>query len=205
MKTITYLTLIISTLILTACKGIPIGTSSDNNDEILYINNHKEECDAFSLSLCLQTRNSTNDEWVLFDATINGFTYQWGHDYKLEIEVEDITNPPQDGPSKKYTWVKTISDTTENQEAFEISVSRNLISSLIKKVSDDTYKIYNDKILKCLPDDCAKIDSIISDDRGVLFEFKHNDNPSEPLDLQKIVCDKPRAIFDKTKANGGCF
>jgi hypothetical protein len=205
MKTITYLSLIISALVLTACKGIPIGDYDDSKEEVLYINNHKVECDSFQLQLCLQIRSNESDDWELFDENISGLSYQWGHDYKLEVEVKDTQDPTEDNPSKTYKWVKTLSNSTTSQEAFEISVSRNPINGLIKKTADDRYKIYNDKEIKCSTTDCEKLESFRSNDRAVVLSLKHNNNPSEPLDLINIVCDAPRDTFEKTKVNGGCF
>ena len=219
MKTITYALLVISTLLLTACKGIPLGDTSSPNthDETLIISNHKVECrlyNATDRSLCIQYKKKGNSSWLLENSSfIKDFTYTWGYEYELLVEVEDLNPAPQDASDKKYTFKSEIEKkpaTTGGE--FELSVSiynasNAKESSIIKRVLNKTniFKIYDQKEIECSLETCTKIDTLITENKGILFNFKHPDSPSKPLSVDKIVCSATKDKFTKTVVDGGCF
>ena len=197
--------LLLTSLALVACEGIPIGEVDTSHDETLIINNHKKECklyNAANSSLCLQAKIKGNNDWFLLEENeINGFSYAWGYDYEIEVEVEDLIDPPQDASDKKYTYKKEIQKSTAStiNNNFEISISEGVMTNHIKKVSskDNTYKIFDDKEITCLPAVCAELDTFISTDKAVLLELKHQSPTSKPLDLIKIKCNAPKNTFLK--------
>jgi len=204
MKTITYFFLFISTLALTACKGIPIGDIDNKRDETLLVNNYKVECslyNATSSSLCLQVKIKGDDNWILItEDEIRGFNYEWGYDYELEVEIEDLEPAPQDASSKEYTFKEEIKKAPASTvTTFKLSISSAITDAYIKEVSDksNTYKIFDDKEIECLADDCAKLDTLIANDKAMLLVFQHQNPVSGPLDLVKIDCDAPRDTFIK--------
>ena len=194
--------LITSGLCLAACEGIPIGSVDNTHDETLIINNHKVECrlnNAANATLCLQAKIKDQQEWFLLrENEISGFSYSWGYDYELDVEVEDLVNPPEDASSKKYTFKKEIQKSLVSTiEPFEISISHKPTASYIKTVSgkSNTYKIFDDKELTCLTDICAELDQLITADKAILMELKHNSPASKPLELVKIKCSETRDKF----------
>ena len=45
---------------------------------------------------------------------IEGFEYEEGYEYVIEVKTENIDNPPIDGSSIKYILTKIISKTKKN-------------------------------------------------------------------------------------------
>ncbi len=64
--------------------------------------------------LCMQIKYSKNENWLNFYDQIEGFTYEPGYDYELQVMTSNIPNPPMDASSIKYELVKVISKVATN-------------------------------------------------------------------------------------------
>jgi len=58
---------------------------------------------------CLQVRTSPDSEWTRFYDTIEGFVYEEGYQYRLEVQRERVPNPPADASSYKYRLLRLLS------------------------------------------------------------------------------------------------
>ena len=56
-------------------------------------------------------RNTPQQEWRLFYDDIDGFTYEPGYDYRLKVQVSELTDVPADASSLNYRLIDTISKT----------------------------------------------------------------------------------------------
>ncbi|MBC8616699.1 DUF4377 domain-containing protein [Parabacteroides faecis] len=52
---------------------------------------------------------------IMYDP-IEGFEYEQGYEYVIEVKIEHIENPPADGSSLKYSLIRVISKTKKNSE-----------------------------------------------------------------------------------------
>ncbi|MDR0229181.1 MAG: DUF4377 domain-containing protein [Flavobacteriaceae bacterium] len=79
----------------------------------LTVADHREDCVAgVAKQKCMLVKEGEATEWELFYNQIEGFNYEEGFEYKLEVKVEDIdygAHTPADAPTVKYTLVKEIS------------------------------------------------------------------------------------------------
>lgn len=75
----------------------------------LYIASHKEDCVGVGPQKCLLVKQAEEAEWELMYQGIEGFDYQEGFDYKVEVRREEVPNPPADASSFRYILVKEIS------------------------------------------------------------------------------------------------
>ena len=98
------LTLCAATLLLGACSTQPL-----TKESLLYVNSETKECTGVAPMNCLQVKTAENHEWQLFYQQIEGFTFESGYQYQLQVNKEAIENPPSDGSSIKYSLVKVIS------------------------------------------------------------------------------------------------
>ena len=57
---------------------------------------------------CLQVRSKESEPWTLFYSKIDGFTYEEGTKYQLEVATEPRPNAPQDASSVRYKLVKIV-------------------------------------------------------------------------------------------------
>lgn len=101
-------------LALSACNTPTLSTPEPSppqaaaNSEIWSIGSQYQDCVGVGPMKCLQvTKPNGNPE--LFYSSIEGFNYQEGFDYQIEVSSTPIPNPPADGSSVKYTLVKIIS------------------------------------------------------------------------------------------------
>lgn len=131
---------------------------------------------------------------VFFYEDIEGFEYEWGYTYKLRVRVTEIKNPPEDVLPLKYRLIEILSQEKESSDtAFDISASRS--SRLVTYSDIGIYELYGDKAFSCLPQECESIESLITQDSAMLFEFSHNATPSEPMRLIQVKCSSSRESF----------
>lgn len=87
--------------------------SSAKDVQTYMVNSEKVDCMGVAPMKCLQVKNLTkgDTEWQSIYAAIEGFDYEPGYIYKIEVKEEklDTKNLPADASSIKYTLVKVIS------------------------------------------------------------------------------------------------
>ena len=57
------------------------------------------ECSGVGPMQCLQVRDAADQPWRLFYGQIEGFTFEPGYRYRLQVEEIPVANPPADGSS----------------------------------------------------------------------------------------------------------
>jgi hypothetical protein len=170
--------------------------AKENETEVreIYIDHYKSECFGFALSLCMRSKSNFDDDWELFYESIKGFEYEWGYTYKLKINVEKIENPLADASSLKYTLIEVVNKKQETSTTiFDIAVSR--APNLVINVTPEIYKVYGEKTFSCATEECQSIDSLVSQNMAILFEFTHSSTPSAPLLLTQIKCSSSKDSF----------
>jgi hypothetical protein len=139
------------------------------------------------LGLIIQKGESigTND-WQFFYDNIEGFDYEWGYVYKLQVAYEEIPNPPADGSSIKTKLVKVISkEKVSDHATFKIRlayddggyftfVSGDLSSGL--RMSDEVS-------LDC-GSLCAQLAAHLAAKRPLIGEFVHEANGIRLVELK---------------------
>lgn len=205
MKAIQKFSLVLIPLaLISACKGLKVKDIKNNDPKTtLLVNNYKVECSStFKLDLCLQikVKKSSSAKWEEYAADIKNFAYQWGNDYEIEVTYTDLDPKPVDAPSRKYKFSKLIVKTkAPNTDSFKLTVSRDTTADLIKKsTTDDTiYKIFDEIDIKCDPAvECTTLEDNITQDNAIKFILSHNDNLSNPLNIEDIPCTSGRDSFD---------
>lgn len=117
-KKLLILAVVLTTL--TACKNnqttsdVPntneqTNSSTSNEDQIITVADHRQDCEGVGKFKCLLIKKDNAPEWSLFYSTIEGFEYEEGYEYQLQIRTETIDNPPADGSSIRYILVKQVS------------------------------------------------------------------------------------------------
>lgn len=86
----------------------------------IYVADHLVDCVGVAPQKCMLVKDKIVDDWTNFYGSIEGFDYEEGYDYLLNVKIETIKNPPADGSSLKYTLIevfeknKTLKQTTIN-------------------------------------------------------------------------------------------
>jgi hypothetical protein len=69
----------------------------------------RKPCSGVAPMECLQIKKNPSDTaWQYFYDAIEGFDYEAGYTYTLEVTSNKVDNPPADASSIKYTLVKIV-------------------------------------------------------------------------------------------------
>lgn len=114
MKRILGIGFLMMTLILAACQADQstppvVETPQADNEKTLYVAPFWQPCVGVSPMLCLQVKDTMEDDWTYFYDRIEGFAYEPGFNYELKVRMEDVENPPADGSSIKWILVEEVS------------------------------------------------------------------------------------------------
>jgi hypothetical protein len=77
-------------------------------EQTLIVADHKVSCTGLVPQQCLLIKEKETDNWEFFYDHIEGFDYESGYQYVIEIKVYDVTNPPIDGSGKRYVLKRII-------------------------------------------------------------------------------------------------
>ena len=94
--------LLCSTLLLSACQDPPA-------TETLYVQDKLADCIGVAPMKCMQVRGQPGESWSLFYQQIEGFTFEPGYRYQLEVTKEQLTDVPADASSLRYRLIKVVS------------------------------------------------------------------------------------------------
>ena len=87
-----------------------VACAKENSEtKVLYVNDHLEDCVGVAPQKCMLVRESEDQDWSYFYDAIEGFTFEEGNSYKLLVQIDQITDPPADASSLKYTLVEVLS------------------------------------------------------------------------------------------------
>lgn len=71
---------------------------------------------------CLLVKKGADTNWTFFYDKIEGFNYEEGYEYVLEVKEEKVENAPADASSLKYILVKEVSKTPTISQGLPESV-----------------------------------------------------------------------------------
>ncbi|MDH6308950.1 hypothetical protein M2451_001592 [Dysgonomonas sp. PFB1-18] len=98
----TILLLFSITLLFGAC-------SNKGTMEKLVIASQQGDCVGVAPMKCLLVKKEGQTNWEFFYNNIEGFNYEPGYEYVLDVKVEKIEYPAADQSALKYTLVKEVS------------------------------------------------------------------------------------------------
>ncbi len=68
----------------------------------------REPCQGEMEDRCLQVRRPGEEEWRNFFDPIQGFDYEEGFFYTIEVSRREVLNPPADGSSFEYRLIEVL-------------------------------------------------------------------------------------------------
>ena len=91
--------------------GVALSGCSDSTDTTrLWIGPDRVECEGVALMMCLQIAESEDGDYQLFYDTIEGFDYQEGTSYVIDVSITEVENPPADASGLQYTLVEIVEE-----------------------------------------------------------------------------------------------
>jgi heat shock protein HslJ len=88
---------------------------STRSEKIIYVNSQKKPCTGTAPQECLQIKEKAEEDWKLWNRSIEGFDYKPGFLYKLKISIEKTASPPADKSAEVWTLVEILSQTPEKE------------------------------------------------------------------------------------------
>jgi len=184
---------VFASFILSACGG-----GDDSREETIYVGSNLTECTSLVAHLCMLTRTSLDAPLTLFYGGINGFQYEWGSTYKLKVKITTVANPPADSSSESYSLVEVLDKSpVPAATVFQIPIGRSNESITGTSVTD-IYRLHQTKDFACQQSDCQTLFLSLANGFGVLLEFDHQNQPTQPLHLLRVACFAPPDTFRAT-------
>ena len=91
--------------------GVALTGCSDSTDTTrLWIGPERVECEGVAPKMCLQVAEYEDGDYQLFYDTIEGFDYQEGTSYVIDVSITEVENPPADASSLQYTLVEIVEE-----------------------------------------------------------------------------------------------
>ncbi len=91
--------------------GMAVAGCSESTDTTrLWIGPARVECEGVAPMMCLQVAESEDGDYRLFYDTIEGFDYQEGTSYVIDVSITEVENPPADASSLQYTLVEIVEE-----------------------------------------------------------------------------------------------
>ena len=91
--------------------GVALSGCSESTDTTrLWIGPERVECEGVAPMMCLQVAESAAGDYRLFYDTIEGFDYQEGTSYVIDVSITEVENPPADASSLQYTLVEIVEE-----------------------------------------------------------------------------------------------
>jgi len=85
-----------------------LGLESLFETKILYVDSKLTDCVGVGPQKCMLVRENSDSDWQMFYDRIEGFDYQEGVQYQLEVMITNVENPPADSSSLKYTLIEIL-------------------------------------------------------------------------------------------------
>lgn len=89
-----------------------LSTCSDKSEnKTIWINSYQVDCVGVGPMKCMLVKTEKDAEWINLYQKIEGFDYQSGYKYQLEVKVDtvDVATLPADASSLRYTLVEEVS------------------------------------------------------------------------------------------------
>lgn len=141
MKTILFIPifLVVSCMASQNGKNIPNKDVSENSTIEIYVNYYLDLCDAEGRQLCLQIKEADDKEWKNIFGQIEGFEFEWGYTYKLEITKEKNKYPSIDGSNYQYQLVSILEkEQVSKDQSFTLELDESDINN-----ADGEYVLLN--------------------------------------------------------------
>lgn len=116
------LTVMAATFLHCAENAAKTSSKTPQKNETMTVQHYKVPCQGESVQLCYLVKTQGQNDWEYFYDEIQGFDYEWGHVYTLEVNKTTIDNPPQDGSSIAIKLVKVLKKEAVT-EHFELPLS----------------------------------------------------------------------------------
>ena len=110
--------------------------------------------------------------------------YEWGFEYRIAVEEEEVSPVPVDGSSIRRRLVRVLrKDPVEPGTMFELVLSSDF--ETIVERSPGVFSIHGGREFMCKPPvDCDGLRSALAQHTRIRYDLRHLADPKDPLPLR---------------------
>jgi hypothetical protein len=101
--------LLLLALVVPTLSGCGIVEPDSERILTLHVGPQTVDCVGVGPQQCLLVKERSTDQWTYFYDSIQGFTFEPGYLYVLQVRRRTVRNPPADGSSAEYHLLKVVS------------------------------------------------------------------------------------------------
>ena len=90
---------------------------AEETTKTIFVGPELMDCVGVGPQKCMMTKESLDSDWTFFYNKIKGFEFEAGYEYKLQVTITKVVNPPADAPSLEYELIKIISKTPVSSDS----------------------------------------------------------------------------------------
>jgi len=171
-----------------------LSAATETTVQYLRVKHHMVECEGYHVDHCLLTQQRDSQEWLYFYGSIEGFEYQWGYDYELRVEIQNmVAGFPGESP-EKYVLLEVISQLRHDTDEVFRYTARNSHERIIEQ-ANGRFSLLGKKEFTCSEEGCNNVRSAMAQNQSTVLSFYHNTDPSEPLVLESVLCSDAAISF----------
>ena len=148
-------------------------TGSGGKSITLLVNHYRVPCTGVGSQLCYLVKKDNAADWEFLYEGIDGFTYEWGKDYELQVEEIKNKKPVADQPPISYRLIKIVSANDAPEDAvFQLVIKDSEMKAIQK--TDDGMSLLGQYPVRCdQPQLCNELERRLSSDPKVTCRFSH--------------------------------
>lgn len=100
-----------------------VSCSSDKKVVEYTVASQTVDCSGVGRQKCMLVKKADSSDWEYFYSQIEGFNYEEGFEYVIEVEEQEVENPPADASSIRYILVNEVSKTAKTSEGLPVSAT----------------------------------------------------------------------------------
>ncbi|HRP07429.1 MAG TPA: DUF4377 domain-containing protein [Gemmatimonadales bacterium] len=156
-------------------------TTPESPRRTLVVQHHMAECFTVNVFRCYLAREPGATDFSFMSTPIEGFTYEWGNVYELEVEEHVVNNPPMDGSAIRLELVAERSR-TRVPAGTEFSVV--LSGGQVVESTPGVLHLGLWPAFTCGEgQSCDGLRDMLEEGKRVEFRFAHPASAAEPLKL----------------------
>lgn len=170
---------LLATFALAACSTTDAG---EPVAETIAVFHHPVECVGMTIQGCLLVKIDDEAEYGALSDGIQGFSFEWGYTYDLEVDRFEVENPPADGSSIRRVLRRLVRKTrVPAGTEFEMALTGD---GPVQPLGGDQYQWFNSPRFDCPPGtDCAALAAALGQGTRVRFRFAHPATATSPLQV----------------------
>lgn len=98
------------------------GCNQNENRVRFTVASQTRDCSGVGRQQCMLIKRDQATDWEYFYDRIEGFDYEEGYEYVLDVQEQKIENPPADASSIRYKLVREISKTRKTSDGLPVKV-----------------------------------------------------------------------------------